>query len=37
MDNGDEYVPKDFTDWREIPSAALERKVVRDALQRSSD
>jgi len=36
-DNGEEYVPKDFTDWREIPSAALERKVVRDALQRSSD
>ena len=35
MDNGDEYVPKDFTDWREIPSAALERKVVRDALQRA--
>jgi RNA polymerase sigma-70 factor (ECF subfamily) len=35
MDNGDEYVPKDFTDWREIPSAALERKGVRDALQQA--
>jgi RNA polymerase sigma-70 factor, ECF subfamily len=34
-DNGDEYVPKDFTDWREIPSAALERKGVRDALQQA--
>jgi RNA polymerase sigma-70 factor, ECF subfamily len=26
------YVPKDFSDWREIPSEALERKEVRDAL-----
>ncbi|MGH7745022.1 MAG: sigma-70 family RNA polymerase sigma factor [Candidatus Dormibacteria bacterium] len=26
------YVPKDFTDWREIPSEALERKQVRDLL-----
>jgi RNA polymerase sigma-70 factor (ECF subfamily) len=34
-DNGDEYVPKDFIDWREIPSAALERKGVRDALQQA--
>jgi RNA polymerase sigma-70 factor (ECF subfamily) len=33
--NGDEYVPKDFTDWREIPSAALERKELRNALQRA--
>jgi RNA polymerase sigma-70 factor (ECF subfamily) len=34
-DNGNEYVPKDFTEWREIPSAALERKGVRDALQQA--
>ncbi len=34
-DNGNAYVPKDFTDWREIPSAALERKGVRDALQQA--
>jgi RNA polymerase sigma-70 factor (ECF subfamily) len=34
-DNADEYVPKDFIDWREIPSAALERKGVRDALQQA--
>ena len=34
-DDADEYVPKDFTDWREIPSAALERKGVRDALQQA--
>ncbi len=34
-ENGDEYVPKDFTDWREIPSAALERKGVRDVLQQA--
>jgi RNA polymerase sigma-70 factor (ECF subfamily) len=30
-DDGD-YIPKDFADWREIPSEALERKEVRDAL-----
>jgi RNA polymerase sigma-70 factor (ECF subfamily) len=34
-DNGNAYVPKDFTEWREIPSAALERKGVRDALQQA--
>jgi len=34
-DHGDKYVPKDFADWREIPSATLERKVVRDALQQA--
>ncbi len=34
-DNGNEYVPKDFTDWREIPPAALERNGVRDALQQA--
>ena len=30
-DDGD-YIPKDFADWREIPSEALERKELRDAL-----
>ena len=34
-DNGNGYVPKDFTEWREIPSAALEHKGVRDALQQA--
>jgi RNA polymerase sigma-70 factor, ECF subfamily len=28
-------VPKDFEDWREIPSAALERAQVREALLRA--
>ena len=27
-----EYVPRDFADWREIPSEALERKEVRQRL-----
>jgi RNA polymerase sigma-70 factor (ECF subfamily) len=26
------YTPRDFTDWREIPSEALERKEIRDRL-----
>jgi len=30
-DDGD-YIPKDFADWREIPSEALERKELREAL-----
>ena len=30
-DDGD-YIPKDFADWREIPSQALERSELRDAL-----
>jgi RNA polymerase sigma-70 factor, ECF subfamily len=30
-DDGD-YIPKDFADWREIPSEALDRKELRDAL-----
>jgi RNA polymerase sigma-70 factor, ECF subfamily len=28
----DEYTPRDFADWREIPSEALERKEVRQKL-----
>jgi RNA polymerase sigma-70 factor (ECF subfamily) len=31
-DREDQYVPKDFADWREIPSEALERKQVRQRL-----
>lgn len=30
-DDGD-YIPKNFADWREIPSEALERKELRDSL-----
>jgi RNA polymerase sigma-70 factor, ECF subfamily len=29
------YTPQDFTDWREIPSEALERKEVRELLARA--
>lgn len=34
--NGDEgdYIPKDFADWREVPSEALEQTELRDALKR---
>src|ERR1700683_3746112 len=31
-DNESEYAPRDFADWREIPSEALERKEVRQRL-----
>lgn len=30
-DDGD-YIPKDFADWRDIPSESLERKELRDLL-----
>jgi RNA polymerase sigma-70 factor, ECF subfamily len=33
-DEGD-YIPKDFADWREIPSQALERRELRDALTKA--
>jgi RNA polymerase sigma-70 factor (ECF subfamily) len=33
-DSGD-YLPKDFADWREIPSEALQRKELRQALQKA--
>ena len=29
------YIPKDFADWREIPSEALDRKELREALARA--
>src|SRR5258705_9826468 len=31
-DEESEYAPRDFADWREIPSEALERKEVRQRL-----
>ncbi len=31
-DEGSEYIPREFADWREIPSEALERKEVRQKL-----
>jgi RNA polymerase sigma-70 factor (ECF subfamily) len=36
-DNNDEqdYAPRDFADWREIPSEALERKEVRQKLAQA--
>ena len=33
-DQGD-YFPKDYADWREIPSEALHRKELREALKRA--
>jgi RNA polymerase sigma-70 factor (ECF subfamily) len=32
QDDDGNYVPRDFADWREIPSEALERKEVREKL-----
>ena len=32
-----EFMPKDFADWREIPSAALETKQLREAIRRALD
>ena len=36
-DEQGDYIPKDFADWREIPSEALERKRLREALERAID
>ena len=35
-DDGD-YTPRDFADWREIPSEALEQKELREALTEALD
>src|SRR5215831_1071090 len=35
-DEGD-YYPKDFADWREIPSETLQRRELREALKRALD
>ena len=32
QDDEGEYTPRDFADWREIPSEALERKEIREKL-----
>ncbi len=34
-DEDGDYRPKDFADWRDIPSEALQRKELREALQRA--
>lgn len=34
-DKEGDYVPRDFADWREIPSEALQRKELREALARA--
>jgi RNA polymerase sigma-70 factor, ECF subfamily len=34
-DDDGAYVPKDFADWREIPSEALERSETREALTKA--
>jgi RNA polymerase sigma-70 factor (ECF subfamily) len=34
-DNDGAYVPKEFADWREIPSEALERSEIREALAKA--
>lgn len=34
-DDDGAYVPKDFADWREIPSEALERLEIREALAKA--
>src|SRR5262249_46908951 len=34
-DQEGDYIPKDFADWREIPSEALQRKELGTALQRA--
>jgi RNA polymerase sigma-70 factor (ECF subfamily) len=31
------YIPRDFADWREIPSEHLQRKELRQALRRALD
>jgi len=34
-DEEGDYFPKDYADWREVPSEALQRKELRDALKRA--
>lgn len=35
-EDGD-YIPRDFADWREIPSVALEQKELREAIRKAMD
>jgi len=37
QNEGGDYIPKDFADWREIPSEALEQSELRQALVRALD
>jgi RNA polymerase sigma-70 factor (ECF subfamily) len=32
-----DYIPRDFADWREIPSEALQRQELREVLQKALD
>jgi RNA polymerase sigma-70 factor, ECF subfamily len=32
-----DYIPRDFADWREIPSEALQRKELQKAIQKALD
>jgi RNA polymerase sigma-70 factor (ECF subfamily) len=34
-DDEGEYSPKDFADWREVPSEALQRRELREALKQA--
>jgi RNA polymerase sigma-70 factor, ECF subfamily len=36
-DDQSDYFPKDYADWREIPSEALQRKELRETLKRALD
>jgi RNA polymerase sigma-70 factor (ECF subfamily) len=35
LDEAATYIPRDFADWREVPSGALQRAEFRDALMRA--
>lgn len=35
QDEEGDYIPRDFADWREIPSEALQRAELREALQKA--
>jgi RNA polymerase sigma-70 factor (ECF subfamily) len=37
QNNDGDYIPKDFADWREIPSEALEQSELREALAKALD
>jgi RNA polymerase sigma-70 factor, ECF subfamily len=37
QNDGGDYIPKDFADWREIPLEALEQSELRQALVRALD
>lgn len=37
QDEDGDYFPVDYADWREIPSETLQRKELKDALQRALD